>query len=149
MKHKLLITRKHKFDTETMGNLYLNGKPFGYTLEDTDRGLDNSMSLSAIQAKKIYGHTAIPAGTYKVMVTYSPRFKKRLPEIISVPGFSGIRLHGGNTHLNTLGCPLVARNQYIDKPSAWQKIRNWIQGSLEKELTAILDNGSIHEITII
>ena len=47
-------------------------------------------------ARKIPGHTAIPEGSYRVLVTLSPRFKEWLPYIQGVPDFEGIRIHVGN-----------------------------------------------------
>ena len=70
---------------------------FCNTLEDPDRGLDSKMTEPEILSKKIYGETAIPTGTYKLVIDYSNRFKKRMPHILNVPGYDGIRLHTGNT----------------------------------------------------
>lgn len=111
---KLLLPRTHYTNTETQGILLINNKFFGYTLEDPVR-----------LTPKIKGNTAIPAGLYKVVVTYSPKFKRDMPLILNVPNFRGVRLHGGNTHKNTHGCPLLAKN----------KGKGMIWGSLEKELT--------------
>lgn len=63
---KILVDRKWKKETYTIGNLYINGKLFCNTLEDRDRGLKKSDSLSVIKSKKIYGETAIPTGKYGV-----------------------------------------------------------------------------------
>lgn len=111
----------------TIGKLYTAGEYFSYTLEDTVRA-------SGI---KVPGETAIPAGTYKWQVTHSSRFKRDMICIYTEDNgyelksqdisFKGLRIHGGNTHENTEGCPLVAKN-YINE--------NTIQGTMEKELTA-------------
>lgn len=104
-------------DTTTIALLAVNGTFWGYTLEDRRRppGL------------KIHGKTCIPAGKYRLRVTRSARFEAWLPELENVPGFSGIRLHGGNTHADTEGCPLIAKTR-ID--------RERIQGSL---VTALME----------
>ncbi len=81
----------------TMGELYINGKFFCYTLEDVVRK----------DGVKVYGETAIPAGRYKVIITMSNRFKVRLPLLQNVPNFDGIRIHPGNTSADTHGCLLV------------------------------------------
>ena len=61
-------------------------------------------------AIKIAGKTAIPAGTYLVKKTMSPRFKKVLPEILNVPNYTGVRIHAGNTAADTEGCLLLGFN---------------------------------------
>lgn len=80
------------------GKLYIDGILFGETLEDQVR-LDDE--------PKVQGETAIPTGIYQVIVSRSHRFNRRMPEILAVPGFSGIRIHGGNTEADTSGCPLL------------------------------------------
>ena len=49
----------------------------------------------------------IPAGTYEVRLTYSPRFKKDLPLLMNVPGRTGIRIHTGSKPEHSQGCILV------------------------------------------
>lgn len=146
---KLKLYREFFTPTETLGSLYIDGKFFCYTLEDKDRNLRSSMALTDILTRKVSRETAIPYGKYKVSVTMSNRFKRLMPLIHNVPGFEGVRLHGGNTHHNTEGCPLVARQRNINKvyPTI-KKITNWIFGSTEKELTALLAKGE-HEIEIV
>jgi len=82
----------------TIGRMYLDGVFECFTLED------------GIRTNKVYGETAIPAGSYSVIVNYSPRFKVSLPLVQDVPNFEGVRIHPGNTAANTLGCILVGRN---------------------------------------
>lgn len=127
----LKLVRDVFSDTETLGSLFLNGKFFCYTLEDKVRDLTKE--------KKVHGSTAIPAGKYTIVLEYSNRFKRILPEIKGVKTHSETKLHGGNTHLNTDGCPLVAYNRYVNKPHPTiAKIKNWIQGSAEKDLVKAL-----------
>lgn len=96
-----------------IGKLYINGKYFCDTLEDVDRGLDDSMTEEEIKEKKVYGKTAIPTGIYTVLLTYSPKYKKVMPLINNVKGYSGIRIHSGNTAKDTLGCLLVGKNTQV------------------------------------
>lgn len=67
--------------------------------------------VSGKKAQKMKGHTAIPEGTYPVLVTWSPRFKRWLPLLQGVPGFDGIRIHAGNYPDDTQGCVLVGENK--------------------------------------
>lgn len=141
---KITVKREFFSDSETLGSMFINDKFFCYTLEDFDRKLQANQSSSEIAFKKIYGRTAIPAGEYRVILSLSNRFKRIMPEVLNVKGFAGIRIHGGNTHENTEGCILVARNQYIGKPSPFGKIMNWIQGSTESQLTKLIQK-AIHK----
>jgi len=132
---KITVKREFFSDTETLGTMFINDKFFCYTLEDYDRKLKQNQSSSEIAQEKIYGKTAIASGDYRVILSISNRFKRLMPEVLNVKGFAGIRIHGGNTHLNTDGCVLVTKNRFVDKLSTFGKIRNWIQGTMEGQLT--------------
>lgn len=107
----LKLIRRYRNDKYTIGDLYIDGVWFSNVLEDTDRGLSFDMTEEEIKKIKVYGKTAIPKGTYKVEVTYSPKFKQYLLILLNVKGFSGIRVHSGNTAEDTLGCLLVGYNK--------------------------------------
>jgi hypothetical protein len=94
----------------TQGKLSVNDAFLCYTLEDTDRFLEDD-SGACTDCKKVYGKTAIPRGVYNLKVTMSPRFKKPLPLLLNVPQFEGIRIHAGNLHTDTEGCILVGMDR--------------------------------------
>jgi hypothetical protein len=96
------IKRLHKTDSSTIGELTIDGKFECYTLEDKERDV------------KIKCETAIPKGTYKVIINQSNRFKKLLPLLLNVPNFEGVRIHPGNTNHDTEGCILVGRTRSKD-----------------------------------
>ncbi len=94
----LLVVRKYRLPTYTIGKLFINGMYFCDTLEDTVRDV------------KVQDQTAIPFGEYKVIMSFSGRFNRILPEILDVPNFTAIRIHSGNQSSDTSGCVLVGRN---------------------------------------
>ena len=98
-----------------IGKLYINGKYFCDTLEDVDRGLDDSMTEEEIRSIKVKEQTAIPVGIYTVLLTYSPKYKKVMPLINNVKGYSGIRIHSGNSSKDTEGCLLVGKNTVVGR----------------------------------
>ena len=85
----LQLIRETFTDKSTEGRLFVNGTFQCYTLEDTDRKLEDG-------GVKEYGITAIPRGVYDMELTMSNRFKVILPLIKDVPGFTGVRIHKGN-----------------------------------------------------
>jgi len=97
---KLLLKRIALEETYTIGKLYADGVKICDTLEDKVRPV----------GEKVWGETAIPYGNYKVIITYSNRFKRKLPLLVNVPQFEGIRIHPGNTAVDTHGCILVGVN---------------------------------------
>lgn len=107
---EITVDRKWKKDGYTISRLFIDGQRLCECLEDTDRGLRQDMPLEEIKKKKVYGETAIPTGRYAVIMSYSPKFRKTLPEVLDVPGYGGIRIHSGNTPKDTLGCLLPGRN---------------------------------------
>lgn len=112
---EILVKREYKKKDYTIGKIYIDGEYFCDTLEDTDRGLKQDMSLSELKELKEYGRTAIPTGRYPIAYTYSNRFKKHLPLLLQVPAFEGVRIHSGNTHNDTEGCILVGKNRAVGK----------------------------------
>jgi hypothetical protein len=91
----------------TIGRLYVNDAFKCWTLEDVDRELTTDMPLADIQKIKVYGRTAIPRGSYRVIVNMSNRFKRMMPLLCDVPGFAGIRIHAGRIAEHTEGCVLT------------------------------------------
>ena len=108
---EILIQRRYKKESYTIGKMLINGEYFCDTLEDKDRGLTQSMSLAQVQKLKVYGKTAIPTGEYSVKMTLSPHFNRVLPLVENVKGFDGIRIHNGQNADHSLGCILVGRNK--------------------------------------
>lgn len=106
------IAKKSKY---TIGRLYIDGEYFCDTIEDTDRGLTQTMTDAQIKSKKVHGQTAVPTGTYKVIISYSNKFKRQMPLLLNVPGFLGIRIHSGNTEKDTEGCLIVGKNKVVGK----------------------------------
>ena len=111
---RLLLKRIARKAGYTIGKLYIDGTYFCDTLEDTDR-LDKGMTAEELASKKIPGQTAIPEGTYKVIVNVSPKFKRLLPRLVNVPGYEGVLIHRGNTPADTAGCILVGENKQVGK----------------------------------
>lgn len=113
----MVITNERKWPKEkyTIGVCFINEEKFCNTLEDTDRGLTQDMPLSQIKKRKVYAHTAIPKGTYKVKSYFWPKYRKYYPMIMDVPGFKGILIHGGNSHTDTAGCILLGENREVGK----------------------------------
>ena len=108
---KIEVNRIFKASTYTIGELSVNDNYLCDTLEDRVRP----------EGEKAYGETAIPTGTYTVILSYSNRFKKVMPEIQNVPNFTGVRIHCGNSSKDTEGCLLVGK---------WDgKTENWISDS--------------------
>lgn len=117
----------------TIGLLYVNGEYECWVLEDPVR-----------EGPKVPGNTAIPAGTYKVVIDYSPHFKRPMPHLLDVPNFEGVRIHSGNTTADTEGCLLVGKDRV---GATVQRSRDAYTALLTKLVTA-LDHGDGIELEI-
>ncbi len=108
------VIRKYFKDFYTIGKMYVNKEYHCDTLEDPVRDLsdiNHDGDFDDNGEGKIYGQTAIPYGTYRVLVNYSPKLKRRLPILLDVTGFTGIRIHSVNTAKNTEGCIGIGQNK--------------------------------------
>ena len=121
---KLRLHRKWLKQGYSIGVLYIDGVRVCETLEDEDRNLREYDPLDVIKKKKVKGATAIPIGTYQVVWSYSPKFKKMLPLLKDVPAYEGIRIHAGNTNKDTEGCILCGRNTAVGKVT---NSRHWTE----------------------
>lgn len=126
---KLRIEREIYTTRTTLGRLYVDEEFYCYTLEDTVRA----------DGIKVMKETAIPSGlNYQVTTRQSPKYGK-VPcihtEDDGVTIFSkGVQFkyclfHGGNTHIDTEGCVLIARNKINDST---------IQGSMKTEFAKLI-----------
>ncbi len=132
---RLELHRRKRTDTATFGELFVDGVLECLTLEDVVRS----------DGVKVWGATAIPAGTYKVTVNLSPRFKRVMPRLLGVPMFDGILIHKGNRSADTHGCILVGTT--ISGPDLLTHSTEAFD-QLFPKLKAACDNGQVIEIVI-
>lgn len=108
---KLILARFQFTDKSTIGRLSVDGQFQCFTLEDTVREVEGVH----VSNWKLPGETAIPIGTYEVIIDHSNRFGKDLPRLLRVPGFEGVRIHSGNTDKDTEGCILTGTSYAENK----------------------------------
>lgn len=97
----LVLKRQPSNDVCTHGDMFVGDDWESVTLEDVVRP----------PGIKIPGQTAIPAGWYRVVITFSNRFQRDLPLLLDVPNFTGVRIHAGNTAADSTGCILVGKER--------------------------------------
>ena len=125
----ITVKRLYKTDNSVIGEMLIDGIFECFTLEDVERPV------------KIKGETAIPKGTYRVIINESNRFKRLLPLLIDVPNFEGVRIHSGNSNHDTEGCILVGQTRnknYIGQSrKAFDKLFKKMQAAKNITLTII------------
>ena len=121
---KLKVWRKWPKTGYCIGIFYVSGARLSNSLEDEDRGLDQKMPTGKINQLKIKGRTAIPKGTYRVVLSVSPKFSTRawakkykglVPELLNVKGYSGVRIHPANSASEVEGCIAPGDNTAVGK----------------------------------
>lgn len=125
------------------------------TIEDKDRNLDQSMSEANIIKIKVKHETAIPTGTYKIVMNIvSGTFVKKqkykdfcggkLPRLSYVKGFSGILMHAGIDQTSSSGCIILGENKQVGKViNSWETFKR-----VYKFLKAASDRGETITLTI-
>lgn len=124
---EILLKRIVRRPTYTIGHLYIDGRYFCDTVEDTDRDINRNGRFDNGEAK-VYAQTAIPNGRYRVtMNVRSPKFSSRteynwwrvngrygyLPRLLDVPHFEGILIHAGSSARSSAGCIIVGHNTVV------------------------------------
>ena len=147
---EILVKRTEFTDTATIGTMYIDSARICDTLEDARRDLPakcpNTPKGIACKCKeKVYGKTCIPAGRYRVIWRYSPKFKKEYPAIENVPHFLGILIHAGANVDHSDGCILVGTRTPRQEKLSQQFVASTKVSSMVK---AAIDDGEEVWITI-
>ena len=129
MIHIIHVVRCAKYTKSvTMGKMFIDGEFICDTLERASAGTNKFTSTEKILVLKSKGFRAIGEGTYKLILDVSDRFSSRafyrgigglLPHVLDVTGFAGVRIHCGNSIMDTEGCILVGK----------KTSEGWITGS--------------------
>lgn len=130
---KLKLKRVYFNDKYTIGKLYICDEYFCDTIEDVNRDLNKDGDLNDPGESKIMHKTAIPFGSYKVVVNLSNRFKRLLPLLIDVPHFDGIRIHNGVDETSSSGCIIVGKNTEVGKLTKSREYMNLLTDKLLSE----------------
>ena len=155
---KLLLKRIYTCNDYTIGHLYVNNQYICDTIEDCDRGLDSNMPLSKLQQLKIKDKTAIPTGTYNILMNIvSPKYSKKqyyldicngkVPRLNNVPAYDGVLIHCGNTAEDTSGCLLVGynkvRGKVLNSKLAFEKLYPMLKAAYKREesITITIERG--------
>ena len=133
------LLRTTEGDTVTEGKLYIDDVQECYTVEDTDRHLEDGVNT------KVYGTTAIPRGEYNISISFSHKFQKNLIFINEVPNFTGVRIHSGNSSEDTHGCIIVGSTNSRDDDDwvsgsrvAYNQLHKKVEASLNRKEKVIL-----------
>lgn len=153
---EILADRAWKKQTYTISRLFVDGVRFCELLEDKDRGLKQTDTISHIISHKVWGETAIPSGTYVVrMDIVSPKYQAikwyndlcggKMPRLEGVPGFDGILIHPGTSAVDSNGCPLCGRNTQVGKVTSSRDTFK----ALYKKMKEAHDRGETITITVL
>lgn len=139
----ILVKRIFNNNQYCIGHLYVDGVYISDTIEDKDRGFNQFMSDAWIRNNKVLSKTAIPTGTYRlVMDIVSPKFVQKtyykkfcngkLPRLLEVTGFDGILIHRGKTERDSSGCIIVGYNTIKGQVTNSQKAFEKLYGILDE-----------------
>lgn len=139
--HLKLIRDINESAVSTEGTVLCNGVHECYSLEDKDRFLETG-------GTKVQNQTCIPRGKYRIIVTYSNRFKRKLPLLLDVPMFTGIRMHTGNSSKDTEGCIIVGASNVV-KGDDWVSQSTIAFNKLMLKIETALASGELVTIEIV
>lgn len=139
MSIKYSLNRKTLTVGFTLGLLCTGASQY-YTVEDTVRPM--YINTNGKVVGKIKGETAIPAGEYQIVDTYSPKYKKNMLRLLNVKTHTGILIHSGNTALDSEGCIIIGMKQ---TPNGVAESRIALD-KFEKEVRQALKNSGVYLI---
>lgn len=142
---QITVNRQPSKDDKTLSDVLIDGQFFCYGLEDVIREIPGKPVLDW----KIYGKTAIGAGTYPVVINWSGRFKRQMIEIQNVKGFAGVRIHNGKGPESTDGCLIVSMTpEFNYARTAMLEIEKRVMAALvKKEKITIVFNNPVSEVS--
>ena len=126
----LYLYRKDHAPTFTIGRIYDGVEFLCSSLEDPVRELvdyNGDGDFNDTGEGKIYGQTAIPAGEYELKMKMSPTFKRPMPYLQSVKGFTSVMIHPLTDATQTRGCIGVGECRIkgrLINSRAWSDILN-------------------------
>lgn len=134
----ITVIRDGEGKQSTLSEVYVDGIFFCYGLED------------AVRDQKIWGATAIPAGTYKLgmrklgalharYTRLFPKFHRGMIEILNIPDFRYVYIHIGNTIGDTSGCLLLGDSFVLEdgdyelrkSKAAYKRLYQGLSGAVE------------------
>jgi len=131
------VERIYNNSNYCISHIYVDGEYVCDGIEDTDRMLNNEMTLGEIMKIKVPRKTAIPTGKYRLTLNVvSPKFQKykyymffcsaKMPRVLNVPGYEGILIHKGVDQNSSAGCLIVGYNKIkgkvINSQEAFEKL---------------------------
>ena len=124
---KIDVVRNILDENSTISDIFIDGLFTCYGLEDKVRPPEEP---------KVFGETAIPYGTYDVVISFSPHFQRDLPLLVDVPNFEGVRIHPGNFPKDTEGCLLLGMGKSVDaitqSVAAFDRVFPQIRDAIER-----------------
>ncbi len=127
----------------TIGKLFINGTYYCDTIEDKVIDLNKNGKFDD-GLTKVMHQTAIPYGTFKVVVNHSPKFNRELPRLLDVPYFEGILIHNGSDQNSSSGCIIVGENKIVGKVTN----STFYMNNLTARIKDAQNKGEITTITI-
>ena len=129
----LTLTRKTRKGKAVIGEMII---PF------SQRWLDNSNEKDITAETIENADYIIPAGTYPLRMTYSPRFRKMMPLIDEVPDREGIRIHMGTKPEHSTGCVLVSAEALDYIKTLFNQRKKWYsENELRIQIVDRLETG--------
>ena len=145
----LKLTISERGSNYRKGDLVIDSRWICKTLELVDGWIYQTDHIVEIEAAKKSLKCAIPYGTYAIKMIYSSKFKRLVPTLMNVPGWSSIEIHGGNTHTDSEGCILIGlldqrnRDLIYNCNCAAVLLMTYLNGAKDGEMEIVISEGKL------